>query len=259
MKKAVPALAALLLLLTATACGGGSLSSDEKPVADKISTALAKPADSILTKSQATCVADAFVSKLGLTKLKSAKVVTAKGAYNTNGANVDKATSAAYTHALLGCLDEAKAKKAVLANVTKAFTASSAGVLEPTSVMCFSKKFVDTLGVPGLMASQIVTDAGEFNTQGSILDAHTSGAYADAFLGCVNYQQLQAEAVAKSNPKIDAVKLEACLTTAMPTAYVRALIVANQTQSPDAATLNNESNAKAAACAKQATAVTKKK
>lgn len=258
MKKAVPALAALLLLLTATACGG-SLSSDEKPVADKISTALAKPSDSILTKSQATCVADAFVKKLGVTKLKSAKVVTDKGAYNANGANVTKATSAAYTTALLGCLDEAKAKKAVLANVTKAFTASSAGVLQPTAVVCFSQKFVDTVGVKGLMAARIVTDAGEFNTQGAVLDTNTSGAYADAFLGCVNYQQLQAQAVAKSNPKIDAVKLAACLTAAMPTPYVRALIVANQTQSAEAATLNADSNTKAAACTKRATAPTKKK
>jgi hypothetical protein len=257
MKKAVPALAALLLLLTATACGG-SLSSDEKPVADKISTALAKPSDSILTKSQASCVADAFVSKLGLTKLKAAKVVTPTGGYNPNGANASKATSAAYANALLGCLDQSKATKAVLANVTKAFTASSAGVLDPTSVTCFSKKFVDTIGVRGLMSAKIVTDSGEFNTQGAVLDARTSGAYADAFLGCVNYQHLQAQAVAKSNPKVDAVQLEACLTSAMPTAYVRALIVANQTQSADATALNTESNAKAAACTKQAT-VTKKK
>jgi predicted small lipoprotein YifL len=53
MKKAVPALAALLLLLTATACGG-SLSSDEKPVADKISTALAKPAASPTRSSRSS-------------------------------------------------------------------------------------------------------------------------------------------------------------------------------------------------------------
>lgn len=253
MKKAVPALVGVLLLFLATACGGTSLSSAEKPVAKKISTALAKPSASILSQADATCVADAFVSDVGLAKLKSAKVVTTSGNYNANGANVSKSTSAAYSKALLGCIDKSKADKAVLKNVTAAFSASSAGVLAASDVNCFSKKFVDKVGLSGLMAAQVVTDTGEFNQNGASLDATTSGAYADAFLGCVNYQKIQADAVAKANPKIDATKLAACLSAAMPTDYVRKLIVANQTQSAEASTLNTESNAKAATCTKAAT------
>ncbi|MCW2785087.1 MAG: hypothetical protein JWP74_1604 [Marmoricola sp.] len=259
MKKALLALVGITVLFAATSCGN-ALSSAEKPVAKKMSAALVKETGGILSKKQADCTSKEFVSSEGLAKLKKAKVIVSKtGAYNANGANVTKTTSAAYSAALIKCVSEKTAEKGFLKNVTAAFTASSQGVLAASDVTCFAKKFVETVGVKDLLAAQIVTDAGTFNQTGATLTASTSGKYADAFLGCVDYQKVQAEAVAKSNPLVDPVKLAACLSTSMPTSYVRQLIVANQTQSSEAATLNSDSNAKATACTKAATKATPKK
>jgi hypothetical protein len=97
----------------------------------------------------------------------------------------------------------------------------------------------------------VITDAGEFNTAGATLDPKTSGNYADAFLGCVDYQKVQAEQVAKSDKTIDAAKLEACFKRTMPVSDIKKLIVANQTQASDASALNAASDKKAAACAKE--------
>lgn len=252
MKKALPAALGVLVLLLATACGGTDLTKSEQKISQKIATAISKPKDALLSKKQATCVAEKFVDAVGEKKLKSAKVVGADGSYNTNGANVDKKTSAAFSKALLDCVDEDKALKSYDKTVTKAFKASTSGVLSDDDVTCFASKFVKSAGVKRLLSAQVITDAGEFNTSGAQLDTKTSGNYADAFLGCVDYQKVQAEQVAKNDKTIDADKLEACFKKNMPISDIKALIVANQTQSPEAETLNAASDKKASACAKGA-------
>jgi hypothetical protein len=250
MKKAIPAALGVLVLLLASACGGLKLSKTEQTISKSIATAISKPDNALLSKKDAKCVADHFVAAEGEKKLKSAKAIGADDSYNANGANVDKKTSNAYAKALLGCVDEKKALDAFDKTVTTSFTASTNGVLSKQDVTCFADKFVKTAGVKNLLSSQVITDAGEFNTAGAVLDKVTSGDYADAFLGCVDYQKVQAEQVAKSDKTIDAVKLEACFKQTMPISDIKDLIVANQTQAPEAATLNAASDKKAAACAK---------
>jgi hypothetical protein len=252
MKKALPAALGVLVLLLVSACGGGpSLTKDEQKISKKIATAISKPDDALLTKKEATCVSDHFVDTVGEKKLKSAKVVGSDGSYNANGANVDKKTSAAFSKALLGCVGEKKALKAFEKTVTKAFTASTTGVLASKDVTCFASKFVKAAGVKRLLSSQVITDTGSFNTAGATLDKPTSSSYADAFLGCVDYQKVQAEQVAKNDKTIDADKLEACFKRTMPIADIKNLIVANQTQAAEATALNAASDKKAAACAKE--------
>lgn len=250
MKKAFPAALAVFVLLVASACGGPKLTKTEQKISKEIATAISKPSDALLSKKDARCVADKFVGAVGEKKLKSAKAVGADDSYNTNGANVDKKTSNAFSKALLDCVDEKTALKAYDKTVTKAFEASTTGVLENKDVDCFAGKFVKAAGVKRLLSSQVITDSGAFNTAGATLDAKTSGNYADAFLGCVDYQKVQALQVAKSDKTIDATKLEACFKRTMPLTDIKALIVANQTQSSDATALNAASDKKASACAK---------
>jgi len=251
MKKALPAALGVLVLLLATACGGVKLSKTEQKISKAIATAIAKPDDALLSKKDATCVADKFVGDVGEKKLKSAKVVGADDSYNANGVNVDKKTSNAFSKALLDCVDEKKTLKAYDKTVTTAFEKSTTGVLQDDDVKCFASKFVKTAGVKRLLSSQVITDTGEFNTAGASLDKKTSSNYADAFLGCVDYQKVQAVQVAKSDKTIDATKLEACFKRTMPISDIKALIVANQTQAANATALNAASDKKASACAKE--------
>jgi hypothetical protein len=253
MKKAVPAALGVLILLIATACGSSApkLTKGEKEISKAVATALAKPSDSLLSKAKAKCVADRFVADVGEKKLKSAKAVGADDTYNANGANVDKKTSNAFSKALLDCIEEKKALASYEKVVTKAFTASTTGVLKTDEVECFASKFVKSAGVKRLLSAQVVTDTGEFNTSGATLDKTTSGDYADAFLGCVDYQKVQAGEVAKNDKTIDAAKLEACFKRTMSTKDIRELIVANQTQSAEATALNAASDKKASDCAKE--------
>jgi len=251
MKKALPAALGVLVLLLVPACGGPKLTKTEQKISKTIATAIAKPDDALLSKKDAKCVADKFVAAVGEKKLKSSKVVGADDTYNTNGANVDKKRSNAFAKALLDCVDEKSTLKAYDKTVTKAFSASTTGVLDDSDVKCFADKFVKGAGVKRLLSSQVITDTGEFNTAGAVLDKETSGEYADAFLGCVDYQKVQAEQVAKSDKTIDAAKLEACFKQTMPIADIKELIVANQTSAANAATLNAASDKKASDCAKK--------
>jgi hypothetical protein len=252
MKKAIPAALGVLVLLVATACGSSApkLTKTETKISKSVASELVKPDDALLSKAKAKCVADRFVSAVGEKKLKSRKAVGADDTYNANGANIDKKTSAAFSKALLDCVDEKKTLAAYDKTVTKAFTASTTGVLKTDEVKCFASKFVKTTGVKRLLSSQVVTDAGAFNTSGAVLDETTSGNYADAFLGCVDYQKVQAVEVAKNDKTVDAAKLEACFKRTMPISDIKALIVANQTQSAEATALNAASDKKASACAK---------
>jgi hypothetical protein len=250
MKKAVPAALGVLVLLLATGCGGPKLTKTEQRISKSMTTALSKPDDALLSKKDAKCVADKFISAVGEKKLKSAKAVAADDTYNTNGANVDKKTSNAFSKALLDCVDEKDTLKAYDKTVTDAVSKSSTGVLQAKEVQCFAGKFVNAVGVERLLSTQLITDVGEFNTASAKLDTKTSGDYADAFLGCVDYAKLQAAQYVKTDTTLDSTKLAACFKTTFSKADIKALIVASQTGSADATALTERSNKKVAACTK---------
>jgi hypothetical protein len=147
------------------------------------------------------------------------------------------------------------AEKKVIANIAKSFSSNASGSLSPKEAECFAGGFVDSVGLKKLTAAKLITADGELNQSGAKFDEEISGKFADAFLGCVNYSQRQAAAIAKADAKVDAVKLQACLEKDMPESYVKKLIIASQTQSADSAKLTSESTQKLTTCK---TAATKK-
>ena len=84
-------------------------------------------------------------------------------------------------------------------------------------------------------------------------DADTSGKFADALLGCVDYQKRLADDTAKSTPGLDAAKFEACLEKKLPDSLVKKMLVAQQTQSKDAATIGEQGTKAMTACKADAT------
>ncbi len=144
-------------------------------------------------------------------------------------------------------------EKKVAANIAKTFSSESSGALTTTEADCFANGFVDKVGVEKLKKAKLITAKGELNQSGAKFDDEISGKFADAFLGCVDYQKRQAEEIAKADAKVDEAKLQACLEKDMPESYVRKLIVASQTQSADSAKLVEESTKKLTTCKTQAT------
>ncbi|MGO4257177.1 hypothetical protein [Marmoricola sp. RAF53] len=145
-------------------------------------------------------------------------------------------------------------EKKVAANISKTFSNESSGALTAKEADCFADGFVEKVGVKKLKAAKLINEKGELNQTGAKFDDEISGKFADAFLGCVDYQKRQAEEIAKADKKVDAVKLQACLEKEMPESYVKKLIVASQTQSADGAKLVEESTKKLSGCKTQATA-----
>jgi hypothetical protein len=146
-----------------------------------------------------------------------------------------------------------KDEKAVAAKISKSFTEQSSGALTKTEADCFAKDFVDKVGLTKLKSAKLITAAGDLNTSGAKFDASLSGKFADAFLGCVDYQKRQAEEIAKADTTVDVTKLQACLKREMPESYVKKLIVAAQTQDTTSSALVEESTKKLTSCKTEAT------
>ena len=144
-------------------------------------------------------------------------------------------------------------EKAVAAKIAKAFGEQSSGALTDTESTCFAESFVDKVGLEELESAKLITEDGELNQASPSFDAEISGQFADAFLGCVDYTQRQAEEIAKSDENIDVKALETCLAEEMPNSFVKKLIVASQTQSEDATTLGEDSTEKLTDCKTKAT------
>jgi len=101
--------------------------------------------------------------------------------------------------------------------------------------------FVDEVGLTKLKSSKLLTDAGEVNTTGSpTFDADTSGKFADALLGCMDYQKRLATETAKTDTTIDAAKFEDCLKEKMPDSLVKKMLVASQTNASDSAQISEQ-------------------
>ncbi|HET6167922.1 MAG TPA: hypothetical protein VFE07_13915 [Marmoricola sp.] len=136
-----------------------------------------------------------------------------------------------------------KDEKTAVANLEKAFTESTTGALSTTEAKCVATDFVDKVGLAKLKAADLLTDTYEVNTTGSPkFDATTSGRFADALLGCVDYQKKLATETAKTDKTIDAAKFESCLRDKLPDSLVKKMLVAAQTNASDSAEVGAEGN-----------------
>ena len=134
-----------------------------------------------------------------------------------------------------------KDDKAAVASLEKAFTSSTTGALTTTEAKCVATKFVSTVGVKKLKAAKLLDKDNQVNTTTSpTFDASTSGKFADALLGCVDYQKRLAEETVKTDATIDQATFEKCLKDKLPDSLVKKMLVASQTQSKDAATIGQQ-------------------
>jgi hypothetical protein len=147
-----------------------------------------------------------------------------------------------------------KDEKTAVVNLEKAFTESTTGALSTTEAKCVATDFVDKVGLTKLKAADLLTDTYEVNTAGSPkFDATTSGRFADALLGCVDYQKKLATETAKSDKTIDAAKFESCLRDKLPDSLVKKMLVASQTNASDSAEIGAEGNQAMTDCKTTAT------
>ncbi|HET8603189.1 MAG TPA: hypothetical protein VFM09_04615 [Marmoricola sp.] len=108
------------------------------------------------------------------------------------------------------------------------------GSVSKHDAQCISEHWVQSSGVAKLKKSKVLTANGQVNTGSDTkITPSLANDYADALLGCINYPKMQAQAVAKVNPKIDASKMAACFAKAMPKAQEKKLLVSTMTGNPD--------------------------
>ncbi len=132
-------------------------------------------------------------------------------------------------------------EKTAVASLEKAFTQSASGGLTTTEAKCVATGFVDKVGLAKLKSAKLIDDKGQVNTTSSpTFDADTSGKFADALLGCVDYQKRLATETAKTDTTIDAAKFEACLKDKMPDSLVKKMLVASQTNASDSAQIGEQ-------------------
>jgi hypothetical protein len=253
MKKA--ALASVALLLIVSGCGGGTKASSTKDGKVAVSTmvkSITSTNGGLLSKAKATCVATKFVDDEGTARLKAAKVLGTDYSYNDNGANVTTKTSAAYSEALLKCVEEKTALAAYQKSMETAYGASTAGVLSQSDVDCLVSDFVPKAGVPELLATKVMTDAGVFNTAGPKYDTKTATNLANAIVGCVDYLKAEAQAAAKTDKKLNESALEQCLKAHITETQIRDSVVATITNATGASAEVTAINNQASACEKSA-------
>jgi hypothetical protein len=156
-----------------------------------------------------------------------------------------------------GASDEpklSKDEKTAVASMEKAFTSSTTGALTSKEASCVSTRFVHTVGLAKLKSAKLLTASNEIDTTSTpTFDTDTSGKFADALLGCVDYQKRLAADTAKSTPNLDEAKLEACLEKNLPDSLVKKMLIAQQTQSKDAATISEQGTKAMTDCKADAT------
>jgi hypothetical protein len=136
-----------------------------------------------------------------------------------------------------------KDEKTAVTNLEKVFTSSSTGALSTKEAKCVATDFVDKVGLPKLKSAKLLTETNEVNTTSSpTFDADTAGKFADALLGCVNYQKRLAEETAKTDTTVDAAKFQSCLEDKLPDSLVKKMLVASQTNAADSATIGEQGN-----------------
>lgn len=146
-------------------------------------------------------------------------------------------------------------EKTAATSLEKAFTSSTSGALTTTEAKCVATRFVGSVGLPKLRTAKLLNASNQVDTTASPkFDAATSGKFADSLLGCVDYQKRLAEETAKTTPGLDEAKFEACLKKNLPDALVKKMLVAQQTQSQDAATIGQQGTKAMTDCKAAATA-----
>lgn len=147
-----------------------------------------------------------------------------------------------------------KDEKTAVANLEDAFTQSTTGALTRTEAKCVASHFVDSVGLAKLKSQKLLTNSLEVNNSGTTsFDKATSGKFADALLGCVDYQKKLATETAKTDKNLDAGKFESCLRDKLPDSLVKKMLVAAQTNSSDSATVGAEGNKAMTDCKASAT------
>jgi hypothetical protein len=147
-----------------------------------------------------------------------------------------------------------KDEKTAVTSLEKAFTTSTTGALTSKEASCVATKFVDTVGLAKLKSTKLLTASNQVDTTSTpTFDADTSGKFADALLGCVDYQKRLAAETAKSDPGLDEAKFEACLQKNLPDSLVKKMLVAQQTQSKDAAAIGEQGTKAMTDCKAEAT------
>lgn len=132
-------------------------------------------------------------------------------------------------------------EKTAVSNLQKAFTESTTGGLSDTEAKCVATDFVDKVGLAKLKSAKLLTDKDEVNTTDSpTFDTATSGRFADALLGCVDYQKRLATETAKTDTTIDAAKFEECLNKKLPDSLVKKMLVASQTNASNSAQIGEQ-------------------
>lgn len=253
MKKAAPALLGALVLLLATACGGddaGGNDTLDAAIIGNVAEAISTPGG-ILDDDAAACTAKRFVEELGAEKLQEAQVVTADGSYNDNGANNDATTSRVYADAVLACVDQDAATRKIRQNLLAGAEASS---LPPKDATCFITKLVDTVGIPHLMSSKVVTDTGEINQNAADPDLFTAQKSTAALLGCIDYYARYAKERAAENKDLDPAVFLACLRRTVPESLWSKFLTSVTAETADQAALTARVSKKTEACTKLATA-----
>jgi hypothetical protein len=145
-------------------------------------------------------------------------------------------------------------EKTAVANLEKAFTQSTTGALTTTEAKCVATDFVDKVGLTKLKSANLLNDKGEVNTSSSPnFDTDTAGKFADALLGCVDYQKRLAEETAKTDKTIDVAKFEDCLKQKLPDSLVKKMLVASETNASDSAAIGQQGNKAMTDCKTAAT------
>jgi hypothetical protein len=146
------------------------------------------------------------------------------------------------------------AEKTAVANLEKAFTESTTGALTTTEAKCVATDFVDKVGLAKLKSANLLNDKGEVNTASSPnFDTDTAGKFADALLGCVDYQKRLAEETAKTDKTIDVAKFEDCLKEKLPDSLVKKMLIASETNASDSAEIGQQGNKAMTDCKTAAT------
>jgi hypothetical protein len=118
--------------------------------------------------------------------------------------------------------------------MSRYLTTHGNGTVSRKDARCIAEGWVRRTGVAKLKQSKVLTSSGTVNTQSRTrITPALAGDYADALLDCVDYAGLQARAIARQDPKIDAGKMTACFRSAMPKAAERQLLVSTMTGKAD--------------------------
>ena len=133
---------AALLIASLAGCGSSDkpreLTASEKKVATNISTYFATQSQGSMTKTQTDCLGKKLVTKAGVKKLKSSKIVGAGNKVDLRAATFDKSLADKFADSYLGCYDYVAAQ-------AKAVSTGRPNVDEKNLESCMRKNIPDSV------------------------------------------------------------------------------------------------------------------